>query len=67
MLSINDYQLFRVGDIVELSEASHRPMGVVIEVGKYGQVHVFWPGTGKISNSGKKWAEFHLSIVEEYH
>ena len=67
MLSIDDYRLFRVGDIVEIDGIPHRPNGVVIEVGEWGEVHVFWPGTGKISSSGKQWAELHLSIVEEYH
>ena len=67
MLSIDDYRLFRVGDIVEVSDVPHKPTGMVIEVGSHGSIHVFWPGTGKISRSGKKWAEFHLTIVEECH
>ena len=62
-----EYELLKVGDIVEVSGVPHRPTGVVVEIGKYGQIHVFWPGTGKVSNSGKKWAELHLSIVEGYH
>ena len=67
MLSIGDYKLFRVGDIVELSEARGRPNGVVIEIGEWGEIDVFWPATGKISSSAKQWAELHLSLVEEHH
>ena len=67
MLSIDDYRLFRVGDIVEVIDVPHCPTGIVLSVGYHGQVEVYWPGTGKVSFSGKKWAELHLSVVEEYH
>ena len=62
-----DDRMFKVGDIVEISGVPHCPTGLILSVGYHGQVEVFWPGTGKVSFSGKKWSEFHLSVVEEYH
>lgn len=62
-----EYELLKVGDIVGVSDAPHCPTGVVVEIGKHGQVYIFWPGTGKVSHSGKKWAELHLELIAEYH
>ena len=68
MSAINEeYELLQEGDIVRVAGKDSNPSGVVVEIGKYGQVYVFWPGTGKISHSGKKWAEMNLELIEECH
>ena len=70
MLAIDEYHLLKVGDIVRAGdESSFEMTGVVVEIDNKngGRVHVFWPASGKISKSGKKWAELNFILVEDYH
>jgi|SaaInlV_150m_DNA_6_1039752.scaffolds.fasta_scaffold140853_2 hypothetical protein len=60
-------ELLKEGDIVRVYRNGNNPSGVVVEIGEYGQVYIFWPGTGKISHSGKKWAEMNLELIEDCH
>ena len=58
----NDYLV--EGDLVRtqgFDEGSD--IGIVVEIGKHGQVHVFWPNTGKVTKSGKDWAELNFELV----
>ena len=68
MSAVNEeYELLQEGDIVRVAGKDSNPSGVVVEIGEYGQVYIFWPGTGKISHSGKKWAEMNLELIEDCH
>ena len=55
------------GDIVRVAGKDSNPTGVVVEIGDYGKVFVFWPSTSKVSHSGKKWSEMNLELINEYH
>jgi len=62
---IENYQLLKEGDLVKRIERPKSRTGIVTSIGEYGTVHIFWPSTGKVTHSGKKWAEEHLGIVSE--
>ena len=58
----NDYLM--KGDLVRVLDLEDESnVGIVVEIGKYGQVHVFWPSTGKTTKSGKEWAELHFELI----
>tara|TARA_A200000159_G_scaffold49127_1_gene45317 strand:- start:4378 stop:4581 length:204 start_codon:yes stop_codon:yes gene_type:complete len=67
MLSIDERHLLKVGDIIKASDSVLAHTGVVVEIDQHSKVHVFWPQSGKISKSGKQWAELNFTLVEEYH
>ena len=65
MGEIEDYQLLREGDLVRYIENPKHGVGIVTEIGEYGTVHIFWSASGRVTHSGKKWAEKHLGIVSD--
>lgn len=60
---MNNYTAFVVGDLVAVEGSDDT--GIVVEIGKHGQVHVFWNRSKKITRSGKVWAEIHMEVMSE--
>jgi len=61
---IGDYQLLKKGDLVRCIENPKSGTGIITEVGKRGAIYIFWSSSGKVTHSGKKWAEEHLVLVD---
>ena len=58
----NEY--LKEGDLVRVSALEDESsIGIVVEIGNHGQVHVFWPHTNKTTKSGKEWAELHFELI----
>ena len=60
---MNNYSVFAVGDLVIVE--GFDDTGIVVEIGKHGQVHVFWNPSKKITRSGKAWAEINMEVMSE--
>lgn len=64
MNEAEDYHLLKEGDLVRMVNfADCTAVGIVVEIGRYGNVHIFWPEVGKTTKSGKKWAELHFELL----
>lgn len=64
---MNRYDMFNAGDLITVADIDwdEFEVGIVVDIGKYSQVHVYWPLSQKITKSGKKWAEINFKIVAE--
>ena len=60
---MNDYSLFKEGDLVVAQDLEDSHVGIVTGITPYKSVIVFWAHAGTSTKHSKKWAELHLGVL----